>query len=101
MQETSLKGRKFTGATRAPKTYSNDRTCADASCETRLSQYNRREWCYAHAPTKYPRLGGRIVKTDALRPPDNEPTGGADEVGAPSRVHTHLLGHEDALTCRR
>jgi len=65
MQETSLKGRKFTGATRAPKTYSDDRTCAESSCETRLSQYNRREWCYAHAPTKYPRLRGRIVKADA------------------------------------
>ena len=61
MQETGLKGRKFTGATRPPKTYAGARTCADKSCTTKLSQYNRREWCYAHAPTKYPRLRGRIV----------------------------------------
>jgi len=65
MQETSVKGHKFTGATRPPKTYSTARTCAADDCDTRLSQYNRREWCYAHAPTKYPRLRGRIVKADA------------------------------------
>ncbi len=65
MQETALKGRKFTGATRPPKTYSTKRTCEAKGCDTRLSQYNRREWCYAHAPTKYPRLRGRIVKAEA------------------------------------
>lgn len=65
MNETALKGRKFIGASRAPKTYSTGRTCASNGCETRLSQYNRREWCYSHAPTKYPRLRGRIVKADA------------------------------------
>ena len=65
MNETALKGRKFTGASRAPKTYSAGRTCASKGCETRLSQYNRREWCYTHAPTKYPRLRGRIVKAEA------------------------------------
>ena len=65
MNETALKGRKFTGATRAPKTYSTARTCETKGCETRLSQYNRREWCYTHAPTKYPRLRGRIAKAEA------------------------------------
>ena len=65
MNETALKGRKFTGASRAPKTYSSGRACASKGCETKLSQYNRREWCYAHAPTKYPRLRGRIAKADA------------------------------------
>lgn len=64
MQDATLKGQKFTGATRAPKTYSGKRTCAEKGCTTTLSQYNRREWCYAHAPTKYPRLRGRIVKSD-------------------------------------
>ena len=65
MNETALKGRKFTGASRAPKTYSTERKCAHKGCETNLSQYNRREWCFAHAPTKYPRLRGRIVNTEA------------------------------------
>ncbi|MEZ5176319.1 MAG: hypothetical protein R2823_08965 [Acidimicrobiia bacterium] len=65
MNETALKGRRFAGGTRPPKTYASGRTCAAKDCETRLSQYNRREWCYAHAPTKYPRLRGRIVKAEA------------------------------------
>lgn len=65
MQDATLKGRKFTGATRAPKTYSGKRTCAHKGCTTTLSQYNRREYCYTHAPTKYPRLRGRIVKSEA------------------------------------
>jgi len=65
MQETALKGRKFTGSARPPKTYSTSRTCASKVCDTRLSQYNKREYCFTHAPTKYPRLRGRIVKAEA------------------------------------
>ncbi|MEN8041673.1 MAG: hypothetical protein ABFR95_09240 [Actinomycetota bacterium] len=64
MNETALKGRKFTGSNRPPKTYSSARTCAHNGCGTRLSQYNKREFCFTHAPTKYPRLRGRIVKAD-------------------------------------
>ncbi|GMQ92688.1 MAG: hypothetical protein BMS9Abin12_0165 [Acidimicrobiia bacterium] len=65
MQETALKGRKFTGSARAPKTYSTSRTCASKRCATRLSRYNKREYCFSHAPTKYPRLRGRIVKAES------------------------------------
>lgn len=65
MDKTTVKGRKLSGASRAPKTYSTGRTCASKGCDTRLSQYNRREWCYTHAPTRYPRLRGRIVKAEA------------------------------------
>ena len=65
MQEQPLKGRKFTGATRAPKTYEKKRECAQKGCSTTLSQYNRREGCYAHAPTMSPRLRGRFAKAEA------------------------------------
>ncbi len=65
MQETALKGRRLTGSARAPKTYSTTRTCVNKGCDTRLSQYNKREYCFPHAPTKYPRLRGRIVKAEA------------------------------------
>ncbi len=65
MNDTVLKGRRLAGGTRAPKTYSTERSCIQAGCETRLSRYNRREYCYAHAPTKYPRLRGRIVKKES------------------------------------
>ena len=65
MNETVLKGRRLAGGTRAPKTYSTERSCDKQGCDTRLSRYNRREFCYAHAPTKYPRLRGRIVKDES------------------------------------
>lgn len=61
MAENVLKGNKIRGKLRAPRTYDEDRVCARKDCTTTLSQYNRREYCYAHAPTKFPRLRGRIV----------------------------------------
>ena len=65
MNDNVLRGRRLDGGARAPKTYSAERLCAAKECDTKLSRYNRREWCFAHAPTKYPRLRGRIVATEA------------------------------------
>ncbi|MDH3193241.1 MAG: hypothetical protein OEY55_01140 [Acidimicrobiia bacterium] len=48
------------GRTRRPKTYTADRVCADVSCETVLSRYNKREACHVHAPVKFPRIRGRF-----------------------------------------
>ncbi|HHC08504.1 MAG TPA: hypothetical protein ENK55_07285 [Actinobacteria bacterium] len=59
-----MKGRRLSGSARAPKTYATNRRCAHPGCETTLSRYNRREYCYTHAPTKYPRLRGRVVSDD-------------------------------------
>ena len=42
-------------------TLRGDRVCIEKECTTRLSRYNKRDHCYAHAPTKYPRLRGRVV----------------------------------------
>ena len=64
MNENVLKGRRLAGSSRAPKTYSTERKCAKSGCDTTLSRYNRREFCYTHAPTKYPRLRGRIVNNE-------------------------------------
>ena len=61
MAENILKGRRSLSGTRAPRVYSAERTCATEDCSTQLSKYNRREFCFAHAPTKFPRLRGRIV----------------------------------------
>ena len=61
MAETVMKGRRMLGNGRAPKAHSEDRTCARDGCDTLLSRYNKREFCYSHAPTKFPRLRGRIV----------------------------------------
>lgn len=61
MAENVMKGRRMLGSGRAPKVNVDDRTCARDGCKTRLSRYNKREFCYSHAPTKFPRLRGRIV----------------------------------------
>ena len=44
---------------RASRTYPEGRVCAAPGCETRISTYNRREKCWAHAEMKVPRLRGR------------------------------------------
>ena len=36
--------------------------CRHPGCPTLLSRYNNREFCYAHAPTRFPRLRGRVVR---------------------------------------
>ena len=61
MAENILKGKRIMGSSRAPKSVSTVRNCAKKDCGTTLSQYNKREFCYAHAPTKFPRLRGRII----------------------------------------
>lgn len=61
MAENVMKGRRILGSSRAPKADAVARTCNKDDCETLLSRYNRRDYCYTHAPTKFPRLRGRIV----------------------------------------
>ena len=61
MADNTLKGKRILETSRPPKSTSEQRTCAKSDCKTTLSRYNRREFCYAHAPTKFPRLRGRVV----------------------------------------
>jgi hypothetical protein len=56
-----MRGHKISGAARAPKVSTTDRVCISDGCETKLSRYNKRDHCYAHAPTRFPRLRGRVV----------------------------------------
>jgi hypothetical protein len=57
----TLKGSAIRGMTRPSRRYATDRVCNHPGCETRLSQYNRRDHCYAHAPVRFPRVRGRIL----------------------------------------
>ena len=57
----SLTGKRIRGGVRPSKTYEEGRVCVHKSCETKISRYNRREFCHAHAPTRFPRLRGRII----------------------------------------
>ena len=61
MTENMLRGKRILGSSRAPKQIEDKRICAQSDCDTTLSRYNRREHCYAHAPTRFPRLRGRVV----------------------------------------
>ncbi|MDP8958682.1 MAG: hypothetical protein M3N51_05655 [Actinomycetota bacterium] len=63
MSENVLKGHRIKGGIRASRTYDEGRRCAHKGCETQLSRYNRRDYCYTHAPVRFPRLRGRIVES--------------------------------------
>ncbi len=57
----TMKGAKLRGGIRPSRKYGEGRVCAHKGCNTRLSQYNRREYCFAHAPVRFPRVRGRVV----------------------------------------
>ena len=61
MAENVLKGKHPAGRPRAPRVYADDRVCRHRGCTTRLSRYNRREFCHVHAPLRFPRIRGRVV----------------------------------------
>lgn len=45
-------------ATRSSKQYGEGRLCAEESCETTLSRYNRDDKCFLHAPKRAGRVRG-------------------------------------------
>jgi hypothetical protein len=47
--------------TRPSRRFATGRVCAKPDCKTKLSQYNKAEYCHAHAPVKFPRVRGKIV----------------------------------------
>lgn len=57
-----LKGNRVTAKLRAPESHEGERLCRHRGCPTKLSRYNSRDYCYAHAPTRFPRLRGRVVR---------------------------------------
>ena len=70
-----IKGTVVKGKARRPKTYPQGRVCLLGNCEVRLSRYNRNEYCFNHAPIRYPHVRGRSVpQTPKVRlcPPVDE-----------------------------
>jgi hypothetical protein len=61
MADNVLRGNRVRGRLRAPKATDEHRVCMQAECDTVLSRYNKREFCYAHAPTHIPRIRGRVA----------------------------------------
>ncbi len=57
----TVRGAAIKGVSRPSKRFSQDRVCSKPGCETRLSQYNKAEYCHAHAPIRFPRVRGKIL----------------------------------------
>ncbi len=55
----AIRGAKPQALPRASQKFPKGRVCAQPGCDTRLSTYNRRDRCWAHAEMKVPRLRGR------------------------------------------
>ncbi len=52
--------RSFAG--RSPKQIKEQRTCQHENCTQLLSIYNKKRFCFAHAPRTYPRVRGHLVR---------------------------------------
>lgn len=57
----TLKGKAIKGISRASRRYNEGRICDHPECDTKISMYNKRDYCHVHAPVKFPRVRGRIV----------------------------------------
>lgn len=62
-KQDAIRGQRVLGLPRASKQAPEGRVCDHPSCETRLSTYNKRDKCWAHAEMKVPRLRGRKPAT--------------------------------------
>jgi len=54
-----IQGARISALPRRNTCFAADRTCSYPGCITKLSIYNRRDTCFAHASFKVPRLRGR------------------------------------------
>ena len=59
---TTMRASSVGRARRRPKTYKEGRVCGDAGCTVRLSRYNNSEFCFNHAPARFPRLRGEFTQ---------------------------------------
>jgi hypothetical protein len=50
MAEESFRGQSVRSLPRANKRYQADRSCAAPGCNTKLSIYNKWEYCWQHEP---------------------------------------------------
>ena len=56
-----VRGAAIKGVNRPSKRFTTGRVCAKPGCTTNLSQYNKAEYCHAHAPVRFPRVRGKIM----------------------------------------
>lgn len=58
-KQVAIHGSKPQPLPRASQKYPSGRSCEHPDCTTKLSTYNKRNKCWAHADMKVPRLRGR------------------------------------------
>lgn len=59
MTDTTMRASKPMGKFRSPLVYGLGRVCMSRRCETKLSRYNNADYCFHHAPAKFPRVRGK------------------------------------------
>ena len=47
---------------RKSKKYAPGRVCEFINCETVLSTYNKKKFCFTHSPISYPRVRGHLPR---------------------------------------
>ncbi|MCE2529342.1 MAG: hypothetical protein J4G11_05680 [Acidimicrobiia bacterium] len=57
----ALAGLRLRGGVRPSRSYKRGRVCRQDGCSTKISIYNRRDYCNAHAPVNFPRVRGHII----------------------------------------
>lgn len=62
-KDNAIRGSRPQGLPRASQKFPEGRQCSFPGCVTKLSTYNRRDRCWAHAEMKVPRLRGRKPAT--------------------------------------
>ena len=66
---TTMRASSVGRTRRRPKTYAEGRVCRNEACGVRLSRYNRAEYCFNHAPARFPRLRGEFTEEYLERQP--------------------------------
>ncbi|HEX7463990.1 MAG TPA: hypothetical protein VF382_03730 [Actinomycetota bacterium] len=65
-EETVFRGARIREVARANRTYPSGRVCAAAGCSTKLSIYNRWQYCWQHEPVhSYVARGKRKSRKEA------------------------------------
>jgi hypothetical protein len=58
MADLVVRGNRARELPRPNRTYSRGRVCAQPECRTRISVYNKSEYCWSHAPQRFPLVRG-------------------------------------------
>ena len=65
MADDSFRGIHVRGLPRANRQFGTDRVCAAEGCDTKLSRYNKWEFCWQHEPVHTYTPRGKRKKRDA------------------------------------